>query len=596
MSKEPTHRHGQVWEEQISQTTKAWEPPQHEKETAAAKKTIKKLKLFSWEQYTANVTDEKVKELAQWRGYSPECVQWMRREKLVGIYGASWAFPVSLNSATIGLHYRIENKDDGKAAWKYYPTGNGAQPFILGKFGLGNIAHCFESQWDMFTLVDQLRLYQEAGIAPGIALISTRSASNARLLDIPSSVETIYLWPQNDQAGSETWLAGALEALAGRSLRIVRTSANYKDLNDWVRDGDARKEDLDYAIENAEELEAPAKKLYFEALSPKQIMAYEAPPNLVLVGDHHIVRGDVFVIAGAPGVGKSRATLALAEAGATRYEWFGLTTHCNFKTLIIQNENGRYRLKRELEEINEPKLDNYLRICPPPPYGLCLREKDFCDQLQACVESWEPEVVIFDPWNALARDEKASDYLETFSIIREIFPQDDNGPAIGIACHTHKPKQGERANGRALLHLLSGSYVLGSVPRCVFVLQHASDDVNETRVVFTCCKNNDGELGNRSCWERQNGLFTAAHDFDWKAWEVGAGQDAVPMEIVAEILQQEAPKGLNWSNLAKAIEKEGVSRSTAYRRIKEAHDAGLIEYHQKTSTYTVVSKPSHETS
>jgi hypothetical protein len=38
--------------------------------------------------------------------------------------------------------------------------------------------------------------------------------------------------------------------------------------------------------------------------------------------------------------------------------------------------------------------------------------------------------------------------------------------------------------------------------------------------------------------------------------------------------------------------KEGVSRSTAYRRIK---DAGLIDYHEKTNTYTIVSKSSHLT-
>lgn len=87
-------------------------------------------------------------------------------------------------------------------------------------------------------------------------------------------------------------------------------------------------------------------------------MAYEPPQNLVLVGDHHIVRGDVFVIAGPPGVGKSRATLAFAQAGAIKAAWFGLATHCLYKTLIIQNENGRYRLKRELGEINESKLDS----------------------------------------------------------------------------------------------------------------------------------------------------------------------------------------------------------------------------------------------
>jgi hypothetical protein len=336
-----------------------------------------------------------------------------------------------------------------------------------------------------------------------------------------------------------------------------------------------------------QETEEPQEpKIYIEILSPKQLMDYDPPENLVLIGDHHIGRGDVFVIGGPPGVGKSRATLAFAEAGATKYEWFGLTTHCNFKTLIIQNENGRYRLKRELEEIDEPKLENYLRICPPPPYGLCLWEKEFRDQLRACAELFGPEAVIFDPWNALARDEKARDYLETFGIIRDVFPQGDDGPAIGIACHTHKPKQGERANGRALLNLLSGSYVLGSVPRCVFVMQHASDDVSETRIVWTCCKNNDGEPGLRGCWERQNGLFTLVNDFDWKAWDQGEKQGAAPLEAVAEILRKTA-KGLRKSKLAAAIEdKMGVKRATAYRRIDAAQKAGLIDYDEETNIYT----------
>ena len=47
-------------------------------------------------------------------------------------------------------------------------------------------------------------------------------------------------------------------------------------------------------------------------------------------------------------------------------------------------------------------------------------------------------------------------------------------------------------------------HVLGSMPRCVFVMQSASDDVAEDRIVWTCCKNNDGELGDRSAWIRCN--------------------------------------------------------------------------------------------
>jgi hypothetical protein len=50
-------------------------------------------------------------------------------------------------------------------------------------------------------------------------------------------------------------------------------------------------------------------------------------------------------------------------------------------------------------------------------------------------------------------------------------------------------------------------------------MQSASDDVNETRVVWTCCKNNDGQHGPRSVWERRNGLFVPVKDFNWEAWD-----------------------------------------------------------------------------
>jgi hypothetical protein len=266
---------------------------------------------------------------------------------------------------------------------------------------------------------------------------------------------------------------------------------------------------------------AQKDRKFIEFLSPSQIMAYKPSSDLMLVGDEHLVRGTVVVIAGPPGVGKSRSTLALAEAGATKLPWFGYTVHCNFKTLIIQNENGLRRLQKELAEIDEPRLEEYLRACPPPPYGMCFWRDEFRDQLKKAADHFGPQVVALDPWNSVARDEKAKDYLESFEIIRQVFPQGESGPVIVIITHTRKPTAGERANGRALLNLLAGSYVLGSVPRVVFVMQHASSDVSEERVVWTCCKNNDGDLGKRSVWIRQNGLFTPVNDFDWTGWDEG---------------------------------------------------------------------------
>ena len=80
--------------------------------------------------------------------------------------------------------------------------------------------------------------------------------------------------------------------------------------------------------------EEPEKRIFLDFLRPSELRDYQTPEGTVLVGDNHITRGSVFVIGGAPGLGKSRSAVALAEAGATGYEWFGLQVQSKFRTLI----------------------------------------------------------------------------------------------------------------------------------------------------------------------------------------------------------------------------------------------------------------------
>jgi hypothetical protein len=188
----------------------------------------------------------------------------------------------------------------------------------------------------------------------------------------------------------------------------------------------------------------------------------------VLVGDFHVVKGSVFVIGGAPGVGKSRAAVALAQAGATGDEWFGLRLHRKFKTMIVQTENGEFRLAREFAELDCNVLEDFVRICPPP-YGLCFGRNGFREQLAAAISDFAPDIVIYDPWNAAAREQDSRQYLDTFEALKSVLPRGDDAPVLGIVAHTRKLKTDERASGRALLNLLASSYVLGSVPRTVFV-------------------------------------------------------------------------------------------------------------------------------
>jgi hypothetical protein len=338
-----------------------------------------------------------------------------------------------------------------------------------------------------------------------------------------SAPPELYVVPQNDEHGQD-WALKIDENLSS-AYRLLAVPEKFHDANDWLRDPGNITELIE-AIRHAELRQRsfdqqppssqPPPRIYIECHRPSYYMAYEPPPDLVLCGDNHIVRGAAFVIGGAPGVGKSRASTAFALAGALRAPWFGLETLVEFRTLIIQTENGRFRLKKEFTAINQPELEDHLMICPPPPYGLCFGKKEFRDQLRFYQDNHAPHVVMLDPWNAVAFDDKIADYRTAFDVVREVFDiGSEKGPALGILAHTRKPIAGERVNGRALLSLLAGSYVLGSIPRCVFVMQSASDDVDETRVVWTCCKNNDGRLGPQTAWERRNGLFVPVSDFDW---------------------------------------------------------------------------------
>ncbi len=260
-----------------------------------------------------------------------------------------------------------------------------------------------------------------------------------------------------------------------------------------------------------------------EFLSPLDLMKFEVPEDYMMIGDYHLSRGEVCVIGGAPGVGKSRAGTALAIAGATGKDWFGFKTHRHFKTLILQNENGRVRLKSEFEgmgSIDAKDIDDYIRVSPPPPMGMDFENKDFRGDLKVMLKEFRPDVLILDPWNAVSKDDNMRAYADAYEQIKLSLPH-ENPPALVIVAHTRKPRVGEKANGRALLNLLAGSYLLGSVARSVFILQSATDSPEDQRVVFTCCKNNNGQLGKRTAWTRCNGLFDAVQEFNWEEFDGG---------------------------------------------------------------------------
>jgi hypothetical protein len=320
---------------------------------------------------------------------------------------------------------------------------------------------------------------------------------------------------------------------------------------------------------NGEKPLTPEKPL-IEICTIEELENYVAPPGIVLIGDYHITQdtGFVFVIGGHPSVGKSLSAISLAVAGTKgEGEWFGLKVHRKFKVLIIQTENGPFRLSRIIKELGCKELRDHLQITKPPPYGLLFRRDDFRIQVAEIVQKFSPDIVIIDPWNSVARDQEQVTYLETFQIIRSVLPPDT---ILGILAHTRKPQKDERASGRSLMHVLAGSHVLSSVPRTIFIMQHASDDVEEDTVVVTCCKNNDGEPGKRTAHRRRpSGIFEPVANFDWAEFDSSDKDKRVliTQEMVAETFES-GPMLLPQAR-DRLQELSGATKSSCYRALSE---------------------------
>lgn len=272
---------------------------------------------------------------------------------------------------------------------------------------------------------------------------------------------------------------------------------------------------------------------------PSELRAYQPEKDVVLVGECHVMRGEVFIIGGEPGCGKSTAATELAICGATGRDWLGLPVHCRFKTLIIQNENGRYRLRQEYQARGlGAEIEDSILVSEPPPYGMTLNNPEFLADVAAVLETFVPDLVVFDPWNAAAKDDKAADYAGAFDALRAMLPTGKNKPALGIVAHTRKPQPNEkRTGGSALMHLLAGSYVLTSVPRAVFIIVRGSLDETDNAVVIFNPKNNNGPKAHRTAWECRPEGFAPLNDFDWKAFEGGeGGRKVIRPEHIREAL------------------------------------------------------------
>ncbi|HEX7653220.1 MAG TPA: DnaB-like helicase N-terminal domain-containing protein, partial [Verrucomicrobiae bacterium] len=177
-----------------------------------------------------------------------------------------------------------------------------------------------------------------------------------------------------------------------------------------------------------------------------EIRKHEVPAHLALVGDNEICMGydGIVVMAGPGSSGKSLCVASLALAGAKgKGTWMGRKIHRQFKTLIIQAENGITRLKKEVEALvsNNPGVDvhGHIFFSEPPEGGLPFHNGEFRTAVRRAIAELKPDLVVVDPWSQVATEDAAKEVVDKLGEIRSCFPAGDQCPGLLIVAHTKKP-------------------------------------------------------------------------------------------------------------------------------------------------------------
>jgi hypothetical protein len=325
------------------------------------------------------------------------------------------------------------------------------------------------------------------------------------------------------------------------------------------------REELSEALDTLDKATIRERPL-IEIVTVAEAKAYVPEPRTFLVGEDIISLGELTVIGGLPGLGKSRLSTTLAFAGAAGCgHWMGYPIRRKWRTLVLQSENSMRRIQSEVKDVPD-EYGEWVRFSKP--INLAFNNADFRRELRRYWESWPFDMLQIDPWSDVIRDDKFCDHQEALLSIQSSLPDGDSRPALLIDAHLKKTVVGEkRMTGYLLLSQLSGSFRIGQKARTAFFIQPASEEAEDDRIIFDCGKSNNFKPMPMSAWHRCNGAFLPCASFDFDEWLSPSDESRKPitLEAITELLKngRRAAKKI----LVEELKQKGFTQPTAYRAL-----------------------------
>ncbi len=351
---------------------------------------------------------------------------------------------------------------------------------------------------------------------------------------------------------------------------------------------------------------------------PDDLLAWSPPADSVILGEAgrgYLVREEITVLIGPPGVGKSRLILHGAVCGATGRPWLGHPMHgAPTRWLLIGNENSRARLKYDLERmlraLTEPEqaaVRENLRLhvlAEPRDAMLDLGDQQCREAIGATLREHRPDVVAFDPWaNMVGGDEnKNQDVRDSVRHLMKLLREDAPRAAAIVAHHarTGGGTVAQAGNRYAGASLSRGGKALPSAARCEIAVW-PGDSEDGARLVVTCEKSNNAPIfaPRGLMLDPETMLYHADPDFELAAWkddiEGKRRGQAVSVGDVVRVVRDACKMQGQTIKRGQIVERlrdeTGASQRTIQSRITEAKNGGYLRAREPAGHYSLGAKP-----
>ncbi len=410
----------------------------------------------NWDACLAAFTPDKAKELAEWRGYSINFVQWLHEQEMIGVYKGSFAFPVhDASGKVVRIHYRF-----GEKGWAYHPKGGGdSSPLVIGTAPqhAANVL-IFESQWDAFAILDKLQADNDDNAGVYCAYITRGASSNTDISKL--KVAKIIVCPQNDPESkkskttgltpAEDWSKKIQESRAkGTTYAVFETPSDYEDANDWTRSAKLSKNKVfDLVIAGSR------NPLLKDVSTTDEILSVDInddPDAVIGYEGRFIGRGGSLLLVGPSGIGKSTLSSSIVMHAAAGVAWNGITFRKPQKVLVIQAENDKGDLAEMIRGALRASGFNRKTEAIARQNLVWIQENtrtgsEFTKWLEEIIRETAADIVLIDPLLSYVGDDISQQKVASAFLRNGLQPiLKSTGVIMIIVHHTGKPSKDPNA-------------------------------------------------------------------------------------------------------------------------------------------------------